>query len=276
MSWSLPRVYFRPHRDRSSIILRVSRCHADAHRYSEAVVADRERLGCHLAAQPLGSLERARHVDLGKRRGEFLASHAAEDVALSHAAAEPLGHDAQHAVADRMAVPIVDQLEIVGIDHHHRQRPVVAQRPGKLAIQRQQKLASVRKLREIVDRRQFAQLVGRVHQFRDVGISQHASAVRQGDALELQRAAVGQPQLHRRLAAGANLGDALADIVVHCRGRDFQDAGLLAVRHEVGKIVGRTGRRWRQAPYSVVGLIDEPRLQVAIQQKDAIADFVQR
>jgi hypothetical protein len=38
-----------------------------------------------------------------------------------------------------MAVPIVDQLEIVGIDHHHRQVPVMAQRPAELFLKRREK-----------------------------------------------------------------------------------------------------------------------------------------
>lgn len=141
----------------------------------------------------------------------------------------------------------------------------MAQRPAVLVLERRQELAPVQKLGEVVDGRELAQLVRGVDQFRDVGIGQHAAALRHGNALELQDSPVGQPKLHRRLAAGTNQGDALADIVGHRLGRDLVGPGLAAMLHQVGKMIVRAGRRRRQRPHAMKGAVDEPRLKILIQ-----------
>jgi hypothetical protein len=123
----------------------------------------------------------------------------------------------------------------------------MAQRPTEFVFERREKLAPVQKLGQVVNGRELAQLIGGMHQVGDVGIGQHAAAVRHGDALDLQDSPIGQPQLHRRLATGANQRNTLADIVAHRLGRDLVGPGLAAVLHQVGEMVGRAGRRPRRA-----------------------------
>src|ERR1700704_2451973 len=49
---------------------------------------------------------------------ELVATVASEEVQARHGLADTLGDRAQSVVADRMAVPIIDQLKMVDIDHH--------------------------------------------------------------------------------------------------------------------------------------------------------------
>jgi hypothetical protein len=60
--------------------------------------------------------------------GEFLAAVARHYVSVAHHAFEVTGGDLQHAVADFVAVGIVDGLEVVEVEHDQRHLAAVAPR----------------------------------------------------------------------------------------------------------------------------------------------------
>ena len=57
-----------------------------------------------------------------QERRELFAAQAAEQVDAAQAAARHFGKDLQHAVADGVAVAVVDRFEIIEIEQHHRGR----------------------------------------------------------------------------------------------------------------------------------------------------------
>ena len=79
-----------------------------------------------------GGVERL--LDAGLDDGEFVAAEARDGVGLAHAAAQPLGHDLEQLVADRMAERVVDALEVVEVEIEHRKlaaAPDAGQRLGQ-------------------------------------------------------------------------------------------------------------------------------------------------
>ena len=69
----------------------------------------------------------ARGVDLVAElhdHAELLATEPADDVVRADAGAQRLGQRAQHLVADAVAVHVVDPLEVVDVEHEHRDRAV--------------------------------------------------------------------------------------------------------------------------------------------------------
>ena len=56
----------------------------------------------------------------GHDGGKLLAAEPGDDVVGTHAVAQHLREHLQDRVAHRVAKPIVDRLEVVEIEHHHR------------------------------------------------------------------------------------------------------------------------------------------------------------
>src|ERR1700722_10595187 len=75
---------------------------------------------------PLGA--DARRLDTRSRQhyGKFLASHPPEYVIGAKRSGGYHAELSDHLVADRMAMAIVDSLESIKIEHHHRNRRAVA------------------------------------------------------------------------------------------------------------------------------------------------------
>src|SRR5260370_39843094 len=163
-----------------------------------------------------------------------------------------------------MTMPVVDLLEMVDIDHQHRQLPVVSLRPGKLFFQGLEELPSVREFRQVVQSGKFAQLLCGANEARNVVKRHQTAAVRQGFAFELQDATVAQ----------AKPAFALADVVLNgCRGCDV-NARSAPMIDDVRKVVSRAIRRHRQIPYSMEGAVDELRLKLLVQHDEAVVNFV--
>ncbi len=59
-----------------------------------------------------------RQVD--QHHDELVAAESRDRVAVAHGALQPRGDDAQQPVADRVAEAVVDVLEAVQVEHHHR------------------------------------------------------------------------------------------------------------------------------------------------------------
>ena len=66
---------------------------------------------------------------------ELVAAEAGHRVGLAQAPAEALGHDRQQPVAGGMAEPVVDRLEAVEIEDHHRDLALAPPRPGQRPLQ---------------------------------------------------------------------------------------------------------------------------------------------
>jgi len=87
-------------------------------------VRDARRQGDHgalgPAADPLGDDGGSRLVDGRQHDRELLAAVARCDVAFAQARAEDAGEDAECLVAGRMPVSVVEVLEMIEVDHQHR------------------------------------------------------------------------------------------------------------------------------------------------------------
>ena len=76
----------------------------------------------HCLGDPLGEPAAVLQGASGEDDRELLATDSADIVARADRAAENLGDPDQDGVAERMAVDVVDLLEVVEIDHHERGR----------------------------------------------------------------------------------------------------------------------------------------------------------
>jgi hypothetical protein len=62
--------------------------------------------------------------------GEFVAAEARDRVGLAQPPPQALGHDDQEAIARRVPEAIIDRLEAVQVEDHHRDQRTMAPRPG--------------------------------------------------------------------------------------------------------------------------------------------------
>ena len=76
---------------------------------------DRERRPA-TAARTSSAAARRRGAGVGQPDDELLAPEAARHVLRAHALAEAIGEGAQRGVAGRVAVAVVERLEVVGVD----------------------------------------------------------------------------------------------------------------------------------------------------------------
>ena len=74
-------------------------------------------------------------VGAGQHDHEFLAAEARDQVAAAHARLQCLRAAAQHAIADRRAVALVDVLEVIEIDVRDAQVAAEHDRLGEFAIE---------------------------------------------------------------------------------------------------------------------------------------------
>ena len=63
-------------------------------------------------------------VDARQEHGKLLAAVTGRDVAVAHARAEDTGERSQRFVTGRVTIAIVERLEVVDVEHQHRQRLV--------------------------------------------------------------------------------------------------------------------------------------------------------
>ena len=83
---------------------------------------DHERLGRDAPPHPLRDLAGDVQVGLRHHDDEFLAAVAARQIDATDRLADAHREFAQHVVAGVVAVAVVDRLEEVDVEHHHRQR----------------------------------------------------------------------------------------------------------------------------------------------------------
>ena len=104
-------------------------------------------------ADPLGQLERAGKVGLGQDQRELLAAIASREVDVPDPRTEDLADGPQNGVARRVAVAVVDGLEVVQVQEHERER--VADAVGAAPLERELLVegAPVREAGQAVDGR---------------------------------------------------------------------------------------------------------------------------
>ncbi len=80
-------------------------------------VVQRHFQRCDTAAQAFGDVVRALFRGVGQEQGEFLSAQAAEQVVGAHERADGVREDFQGLIASGMAVPVVQQLEVIEVQH---------------------------------------------------------------------------------------------------------------------------------------------------------------
>ena len=109
-------------------------------------------------AQTLGDLQRILGGDPGQNDCEFLATEPADQIDTPHAGSQPRYHMLECFIADRMAGLIVDDLEVVDVDHHYAKPLGALACPGKLAFAEREKLAPIERAGQRIRGRQTTQL----------------------------------------------------------------------------------------------------------------------
>ena len=112
----------------------VGKGHAHGHRHGDrrAALPKRERHVRDGAAQAFGALHGGRVIGIGQRHEKLLATQTGHQIARTQLGAQAAAEPAQHLVAGGMAVPVVDALEVVEVQHHHHD---ALARPGHHLLQ---------------------------------------------------------------------------------------------------------------------------------------------
>ena len=170
-------------------------------------------------------------------------------------------------VSDGMTMTVVDLLEMIDIDHQHRQWPLVSPRAWANSVSRDflEELPPIWEFRQVVQSRKFAQLLRGANEARNVVKRHQAAAVRQGLAFELQDATVTQ----------AKPAFAMADVVLNGTGGCLVEARSAPMFDDFCKVVRRAGGRHGQIPYSIEGAVDELRFKRRAQHDEAVVHFIQ-
>ena len=91
---------------------------------------------------------------------ELVAAQARDGVGLAQALAQALAHEREQAVAGDVAEAVVDRLEAVEVEDHHRDQALVAPRPGERALEPVLEQRAVGEPGQLVVLRQAAELLG--------------------------------------------------------------------------------------------------------------------
>src|ERR1019366_7672773 len=100
-------------------------CDADARGQVKLDAAGRERGIAERAANPVSSDHGVLDGGLWQQHDEFLAAVAADRVRLTACLAKPHRGFAEHRVARRMPVPVVDLFKVIYVDHRARENVLV-------------------------------------------------------------------------------------------------------------------------------------------------------
>ncbi len=111
-----------------------------------------------LGTQVLSELQRAAGVRLRHQHRELVAGEAGDDVGGAHPLAQDLGDLADQVVAGLVAEPVVDLLEAVDVDDHHRALAAVAGGEGDVTVELGAEAAAVQQPGERVVVGEVAQL----------------------------------------------------------------------------------------------------------------------
>ena len=143
-----------------------------------------------LGAQVLAQLQRARGVGLRHQHRELVAGEAGDDVGGPHPLAHDRGDVADQVVAGVVAERVVDRLEAVDVDDHHRALAAVAGGEGDVLVELGAEAAAVEQAGERV-------VIGEVAQ---LGLGLLGLGKRLSDDLAVLGVELGEHRLDRRIA----------------------------------------------------------------------------
>lgn len=146
--------------------------HAAAHRQVFPVLLAR----VHGAPHAVGEHDRPLGVRPGQDAHELLAAEAPGQVHPARGAGEDVGEDAERLVSGLMAEAVVERLEAVQVEQHHRKQPTALRR-GELVLQEDPGVAAVGEVGEDVGEGHVLHLVAVAVQ----PIRQPADRERDGD-----------------------------------------------------------------------------------------------
>jgi hypothetical protein len=106
---------------------------ADADAGLQAHAVGFDDFAAYFLAQAFGGMDGGPKVGIVANDQEFLAADAADMILAARAGADQLADPGQHLVAHRVAMRVVDALEAVDVDHHHRQAAPSGRRRSGLA-----------------------------------------------------------------------------------------------------------------------------------------------
>ena len=118
------------------------------HAHGRSAKADGDRYpqrgaGRHGTSDALRRVDGARQVGFGQDQTELFPAVTANNVAFAQTVAQDAAYLLNHFIADRMAMVVVDRLEVVDIDHDARQGVPVALGPVELDLESLKKGAPV-------------------------------------------------------------------------------------------------------------------------------------
>src|SRR6266851_1651395 len=131
------------------------RCDPQADRHPHRRIAEDEVGAVDRAPAALGADVPLLLGGLAQHDRELLSAVAREDVLGPDRLVDPLRDPRQHLVARLVLVVVVDLLEMVDVEHQHRERNPVAQAIGELLAQRVQEVLLVEDAGETVPRRRL-------------------------------------------------------------------------------------------------------------------------
>ena len=114
---------------------------------------------CDRAPDTFSDVQRALRIGVGQRDDEFFAAVPCDVIAVAAQALRCGLRDApEHVVAGRVAVVIVERLEVIHVDEQHRQRAAAARRTLRLLREHRVERAAVVEARQRIGVREPVQL----------------------------------------------------------------------------------------------------------------------
>ncbi|OIQ87331.1 hypothetical protein GALL_308210 [mine drainage metagenome] len=168
-------------------VVGVERVQRDASAHADAQRPRRDRVEAlvdrvvHPGQQRVEFVGRAALLEVGDDDDEFVAAQPGQEIDFAHQRAQPCGKFAQQPVADRVAVAVVDRLEVVEVEHAQRDHGVEPRGTRQLLVQAPGQRVAVGQLGQVV-------VVGAVHDLLLAGLARVDVLI---GADRAQRAAVG-------------------------------------------------------------------------------------
>ena len=83
-------------------------------------------------SQTFGAGERASQLGLGQNHRKFFSAQASDGILFANHRTHDLGQSLQYSIAGRMTAGVVDDLEVIDVEHQQRQRIAITPRARKL------------------------------------------------------------------------------------------------------------------------------------------------
>ena len=132
---------------------------ANAHGKGHCAVGRVDRRRRDQRPDPFGNLKRRPKRSTDQQNGELFSADTSDDVDIAQALSAQLGEPANHKVPDRMAISVVDPLEMVDIEDQQRQRLRQSLRAGSFLFENANKMTPVADTTQGVGVRQAFELL---------------------------------------------------------------------------------------------------------------------